>query len=305
MHFRFGRNILTSSCLWLLCYSSTNTHAESSIEFEFDPYYSNAGYFIPLTDTPIPEITEDDEAKVYNRLIDSAFTIPRFMLIEISANPLPMLGAYINEQQNDIYKKSQIRGDLNIVQAFTEGFEEPYAISLFFGSIMRFIKPGEEVKTSNKGYTGYLLSYGDKHIVNNTYIEDNWLEFEWKTKGDQDFNNKTLSWSLRAGVKLHDHPDIIDVMYFGLRRNHFDAASDEISWFENADIDYKIELDKENFDLIQQSLFVNKKWAAPFGTAKSAFEFGVGFILENSKYGGSLQNQSDNFRLILRPSFKF
>lgn len=304
MRFCLTKIILAFSALYLSV-TSVGTHAENSLELEWDPYYSNAGYYISLTDSEIPIITEDDEAKVYDRLMQSAFTVPRLMLIEVSVNPLPMLGEYIKDQHPNTYEKGEIRGDLNLVQAFTEGFEEPYAVSLFFGSVMRFVKPGEEAKTSNKGYTGYLFSYGDKHIVNNTYIDDNWLEFEWKTKGDQDFKNKTLSWSLRVGAKLHDHPDIIDVVYFGLRRNHFDAGDDDISWFENADIDYKIELDKDTFALIQQSLFINKKWAAPFGTAKSAFEFGVGFILENSKYGGTLQSQSDNFRLILRPSFKF
>jgi len=303
MWFCASRNILVFPLLWLC--SSTTIHAENSLEFEFDPYYSNAGYYIPLTDSEIPEVTEDDEAKVYHRLLKSAFTMPRFMLVEISVNPLPMLGEYLKKNHPSTYEKGELRGDLNIVQAFTEGFEEPYALSFFFGSIIRFVKLGEDVKTSNRGYTGYLASIGDKHIVNNTYIDDNWLELEWKTKGDQDFKNKTLSWSLRVGAKLHEHPDIIDVIYFGLRRNHFDAASNEISWFENADIDYKIELNKNTYALIQQSLFINKKWPAPFGAAKSAFEFGVGFILENSKYSGSLQSQSDNFRLILRPSFKF
>ena len=216
--------------LALLCTSLTG-HAENSIEFEWDPYYSNAGYYISLTDEPIPEIVEDDEAKTYDRLLDSAITMPRFVLLELSANPLPMLGEYIRDHHPNTYENAQLRGDLNIVQAFTEGFEEPYAVSLFFGSVMRFVKPGEKIKTKNRGYTGYLASFGDKHIVNNTYINDNWYELEWKTKGDQDFKNKTLSWSLRVGSKIHDHPDITDVIYFGLRRNHFDAASDEISWF--------------------------------------------------------------------------
>ncbi|MCK5001730.1 MAG: hypothetical protein KAS57_01810 [Gammaproteobacteria bacterium] len=290
--------------LALLCTSLTG-HAENSIEFEWDPYYSNAGYYISLTDEPIPEIVEDDEAKTYDRLLDSAITMPRFVLLELSANPLPMLGEYIRDHHPNTYENAQLRGDLNIVQAFTEGFEEPYAVSLFFGSVMRFVKPGEKIKTKNRGYTGYLASFGDKHIVNNTYINDNWYELEWKTKGDQDFKNKTLSWSLRVGSKIHDHPDITDVIYFGLRRNHFDAASDEISWFQNADIDYKIELDNDNFELVQQNLFINKKWPAPFGAEKSAFELGVGFILGKNKYSGSLQNQSEDFRLILRPSFKF
>lgn len=135
-------------------------------------------------------------------------------------------------------------------------------------------------------------------------IDDNWYEVEWKIKGDQDFKNKTLSWSLRVGGKIHDHPDITDVIYFGLRRNHFDSLSDDTSWFENADIEYKIELNKTDFNLVQQSLFINKKWPTIL-THKSAFEFGVGFILGEDKYKGSLQSQSEDFRLILRPSFQF
>ena len=305
MRFCYSGNIPALSSLWLLLYcASLNVFAENSLEFEWDLYYSNAGYYIPLTDEAIPDIIEDDEARVYNRLLDSAFRLPRFMLIEVSVNPLPMLGEYIKDEHASTYENAQLRGNLNIVQAFTEGFEEPYAVSLFFGSVMRFVKPGEDIKTKNRGYTGYVASFGDRHIVNNTYIKDNWYELEWKTKGDQDFKNKTLSWSLRVGSKIHDHPDITDVIYFGLRRNHFDAKSDEISWFQNADIDYKIELDNDNFELIQQSLFINKKWPAPL-TSKSAFELGVGFILEKNKYSGSLQNQSEDFRLILRPSFKF
>ena len=283
---------------------SLTSQAESTIEFEWDPYYSNVGYYVPLTEAPIPEVTEDDEAKIYDRLLSSAFSIPRFMLFEVSVNPLPMLGAYMKDQHNTAYEKSRIRGNVNLIQAITEGFEEPYAASLFFGSVMRFSKPGEKQKTKNRGYVGYVASIGDKHIINNTYVKDNWYELEWKTKGDQDFKNKTLSWSLRVGAKIHNHTDITDVIYFGLRRNHLDAKSDEISWFHNADIDYKIELDKSNFELVQQSLFINKKWPAPF-TSKSAFELGIGFILDKGKYTGALKSQSDDFRLILRPSFKF
>lgn len=278
--------------------------AENTIEFEWDPYYSNVGYYVPLTDSAMPVVKEDDESMVYERLLNSAFTMPRFMLFEVSVNPLPMIGAYIKERHNNTYEDARINDNLNLIQALTEGFEEPYAASLFFGSVVRFANADEEIKTKNRGYVGYVVSFGDKHIVSNTYVNDKWYELEWKTKGDQDFKNKTLSWSLRVGGKIHDHADITDVVYFGLRRNHLDADSDEISWFHNADIDYKIELDKDNFDLVQQSLFINKKWPVPLAS-KSAFELGIGFILNKSKYQGSLQSQSEDFRLIIRPSFKF
>lgn len=294
--------VFTALCIALPC-TISHAFAEYSFETEWEPYYSNAGLYLGLTDQPIPEVIENDETGVYNRMFDSAFTLPRFMLIEFGIYPLPYLGAYTKEHHLDTFDKFEI-GDVNLIQAFTAGYDEPYAISLFFGSIVRFVNPGEKKKTKNRGFTGYLLSFGDQHIVQNTLVDDNWYELEWKIKGDQDFKNKTLSWSLRVGGKVHDNPNITDVLYFGIRRNHLDVASDEISWFHNADIEYRLELDKDNLHLSQQSLFINKKWPAPF-SCKSTFQFGVGFILERNKYTGALKSQADEFQLILRPSFNF
>lgn len=289
----------------LLCFSVLPvTHAENSFDYEFDPYYSNAGYFISLTDQPIPEVVADNEAKIYEQLIDSALTTPRFFLVEASVNPLPLLGVYIKRNHPDRYDSAEIRGNINLVQALTEGFEEPYALSFFLGSVVQFVQPGETVKSKNKGYSGYLLSIGSRHIVNNVLIDDNWYEVEWKIKGDQDFNNKTLSWSLRVGAKIHQNINIADTIIFGIRRNHLDSASDQIAWFDNSDIDYKISLNKDDYTVVQQSLFINKKWPVPVA-AKTAFELGVGFIIEKNKYTGALQTQADDFRLIIRPSFVF
>jgi hypothetical protein len=285
-------------------FAAVTAGAETSLDFEWDPYYSNAGYYIGLTEQPIPEVTEEGEEAAYKRMLNNPFSIPRFMLLELSVNPLPLLGTYIKKHHENTYENSETRGDVNLIQAFTEGFEEPYAVSLFFGSVVHFVRAGEEKKAKNKGYTGYLFSFGTKHIVSNTLVDDDWYEIEWKTKGDQDFESKALSWSLRTGAKIHSNDEINDVIYFGLRRNHFDSASDEVSWFHNADIEYKIDLDSRDFGLVQQSLFINKKWPAPF-TSKTAFEFGIGFILEKDKYTGSLQQESEDFRLILRPSFQF
>jgi len=281
----------------------TSALAEYSIETEVDAYYSNLGYYQDLTEKAIPEVVEDDETSAYSRLWDSAFTMPRFMLIELGVYPLPYAGAYMKEQHPTAYDKVSI-GNLNLIQAVTAGYEEPYALSLFFGSIVRFVQPGEEKKVKNRGYTGYLFSFGDQHIVQNTLVDDRWYELEWKIKGDQDFEEKTLSWSLRVGGKFHDNSDITDVFHIGVRRNHLDAASDEVSWFQNADIDFKMEVNNETFDVTQLSIFINKKWPAPL-FKKSTFEFGIGLIHERNKYIGSLAPQSNDLQLILRPSFKF
>lgn len=127
----------------LFCLSNRG-YAETSVEFEWDPYYSNVGYYIGLTEAPIPEIAQDDESEIYDQLLDSTLTLPRFMLFEISVNPLPLLGVYAKKHHPGDYEDAEIRGNVNLIQAFTEGFEEPYAVSLFFGSVVRYIKPGEK-----------------------------------------------------------------------------------------------------------------------------------------------------------------
>jgi len=292
-------------CVALAVTAAGSSFAETSFETELDPYYSNAGLYIGLTDKPLPEITSEKETEIYQKMLSSIYSAPRFMLFELSVNPLPVLGVYTKKHHRHFYDSFDIGGNgLNVFQALTEGFEEPYAASLFFGSIVRFVEPGEERKSKNKGFTGYLLNVGDKHILNNDLIDDDWYELEWKIKGDQDFEEKTLSWSLRAGLKNHSNAEITDVIYFGLRRNHFDAESDSVSFTGNSDVDLKVEFAKTSFRLVQTSFFIDKKWSVPF-TVKSNVSFGIGLILDRGKYSGSLSNSDNDVRFILRPSLKF
>ena len=237
-------------------------------------------------------------------MLYSIVSTPRFFLIEASINPLPVAGVYLKRQYPNIYGKSQINDELNFIQALTEGFEEPYALSFFLGNVVRFIRPNESDNINNKGYTGYLLSVGDKHIVSNNLVDDNWYEIEVKIKGDQEFTNKTLSWSLRTGVKIHSNDDITDVIHFGLRRNHLDTALLNPDFIDNSDIEYKIELNKNTFKLVEQELFISKKWHIGF-SEKSVFSFGIGFVLESGKYSGTLASNSNDFRLIFRPNLDF
>lgn len=190
-----------------------------SFDYELDAYYSNASIYIPLTNQAIKDIGEAGEFEVYRTLALQSFN-PRFFLIEASINPLPVLGLYLKREQRSFYDDFDISDDLNLIQAITEGFEEPYALSFFLGNVVRFSSPGEYEKTSNKGYTGFLLSVGDQHIKDNVAIDDNWHELEWKLKGDKRFRDRNLSWSFRLGSKTHSHQDITDVYYLGLRRSH-------------------------------------------------------------------------------------
>ena len=295
---------LFATSLLIILSHPTNVCAENSIEYEFDPYYTNAGYYISLTEDMIPEVTYEKESHLYQHMLYGIISAPRFLLIEASVNPLPIAGVYLKKQHPNFYDKNQISNDINVIQALTEGFEEPYALSFFLGCVVQFIRPDESENIKNKGFTGYLLSVGDKHIINNTQVDDNWYELEVKIKGDQEFKNKSLSWSLRTGVKIHSNNEIADVIYFGLRRNHLDTDLKYFDFIDNSDIEYKIEFNKDTLKLVEQELFISKKWYIGF-SEKSVFSFGIGFVLENGKYSGSLASNATNFSLIFRPNLNF
>jgi hypothetical protein len=117
--------------------AQTESDAGISIEYELDAYYTNIGAYIPLTDAEMKEVEVGDETLIYRELLANAF-IPRFFLVEASVNPLPVLGVYIKEDHESFYDRAEITDDVNLIDALTEGFEEPYALSFFVGNVIRF-----------------------------------------------------------------------------------------------------------------------------------------------------------------------
>ena len=272
-------------------------------EYELDAYYSNISWLINFNNEQLPVIKDDDEENIYKKLISNV-ALPQYMLIEFSMNPLPVLGTYIRTNHESFYEDTELGEDLNLIQAITAGFEEPYALSLFFGSVVQYTKGNEETKSKNKGYMGYLLSIGDQHILNNKLIDDDWYELEWKIKGDLDFDKKALSWSLRIGGKVHKNIEIQDVVYFSLRRNHFNNTINKWSWINNSDLEYTIELNDETGEIVQQQILVTKKWGFS-SENKQALNFGIGVIQQRNKYSGSLALEQEEYRLIIRSNFQF
>jgi len=294
-------------CLFIsassIAFANEDKNSGITFEYETDPYYSNVSWYLNFDKKRIPTIEDNKEENLYKRLLTST-ALPQYMLFELSINPLPVLGTYIKRHHQSFYNDTDLGKDVNLIQALTEGFEEPYAVSIFFGSVVQYTKNTEAIKSKNKGYMGYLLSFGDQHIQNNTLIDDNWYEIEWKIKGDLDFENKALSWSLRAGGKNHQHEEIQDIVYFSIRRNHFNNIKDNWSWINNSDFEYTIELNNRTGDIVQQKILVTKKWGLSTAN-KQALNFGLGLIQQKNKYSGSLAQQQEEFRLIIRSNFQF
>lgn len=280
---------------------------KGEVEFvwELDPYYSEVSLHIPLTDDPIPEVSDVSEFEVYARLLAGSL-VPRYMLVEAAVFPMPLAGVALKRYATDFYRAFDVGSrDFNLLEAVTEGFQEPYAVSALFGNIVSFVRPGEEKICSNKGYTGYMVSYSNQHIKRNELIPDHSLELEWKTKGDRIFRDEKLSWSFRAGVKLHDNPRISDTFYLGFRRNNLDFKAGFLSFLENSDFNTRWDFSTRDARLLRQEYVVGKKF--PLASWRVALRLDAGIIWESvALYSGSLRDRDhQSVRGVLRPNIEF
>ena len=274
------------------------------LEYELDAYYSNIGLYMALTRSPIPHLGTQEESNIYRYLLSRAL-VPRFLVIEASVNPLPYLGVYIKKNDRSFYDNAQVSDNFNLVTAVTAGFEEPHAISLFAGNVVDFDVPNR-TDVTGKGYTGYLVSAGNYHIKDNEFVKDNWREFEWKIKGDRKSPNRKLSWSFRIGLKLHEHPEITDIVYLSLRRSRVDFNAVTSTFYHNSGFEYTFDMKRRTFDGIRHYFTVDKKW--PLKSKKIALALAVGFVWESAKkYTGALgaDRTGNTLEFIVRPNIEF
>jgi len=273
--------------------------------WEFDPYYTDFGINIPLTDKAIPTIQSTSESVIYRELIKGSL-IPRYMVVEASVYPMPLLGTYLKENQNSFYTQGRIaQTGVNVIESATEGFQEPWAVSAFFGNIAKIVRPGERRIGSNVGYTGYLISAGSKHIKSNILIADHWLELEWKIKGNIDYPDEKLGWSFRVGGKLHDNPNITDVLYVSLFRSNLNMHLPFLSWINNSTLEAKLHFSEVGGHLVRQEYVFGKKYPK-LGRAYTP-TLDIGVVWSSPKeYSGILRNSDLNtLILVFRPSLEF
>jgi len=287
------------------CLLPATKQAEAEFGYELDPYYSNISYSIPLTNEPIPEETGKNELAIYGKLFKNSL-VPRFMLIEAAVFPMPLLGVGAKQYTPDFYRAFNVgSGNLNLLEAVTAGFQEPYAFSVFFGDMISFVKPGEEKVCSNKGYMGYLFSYSNQHIKRNVLIPDHSLEAEWKLKGDRVFKDDKLSWSFRVGAKVHENENIANSVYLGFRRSNLDFSANFLSFLENSSIDFRWDFSVKDGRPLRQEYTVGKK--IPLSRWHLALKLDLGVIWgDPAQYNGSLRdNNFQSVVAVIRPNIEF
>ncbi len=279
-----------------------------AFHYELDAYYTNVGMDIALTDADEPNGGDMEENEVYRQLFNDSFR-PRLFLLEASVNPMPVLGTWYKRDNPKGYDSFDMgtagNNQLNILDSVTAGFQEPWAISAFIGSSMKFRREGEDEKQSNRGYMGYLMSCGAQHIHNNVLIDDNWCELEWKLKGERTFREEELSWSFRIGIKEHGNPDIRDLFYLGLRRTNLSYSSAFLSFLNNANVEFMTEFARDDLQVMRQQFIIGRNFPLP--RYRAALALDVGVIYENSrKYTGRLaDSDADELTFVFRPNIKF
>ena len=272
---------------------------------EFDPYYTDVGINIPLTEKPIPTIRSTSESVIYSELIQGSL-IPRYMLLEASVYPMPLLGTYLKASQPHFYAQGRVaQTGVNVLESATAGFQEPWAVSAFFGNIAKIVRPGERRIGSNVGYTGYLVSAGAKHIKSNEMIDDHWLELEWKIKGNVDYPDEKLGWSFRVGGKLHDNKYITDVIYVSVFRSNLNAHFPFLSWISNSTLEVKLHFSEATTHLVRQEYVVGKKYPKLGQSYTPTLDVGVVWS-SPEEYSGLLRTTDVNtLTLVFRPSVQF
>ncbi|MEW5906950.1 MAG: hypothetical protein AB1734_09265 [Elusimicrobiota bacterium] len=273
-------------------------------EVQFDPYYSSAGLSISLTGKPIPNLGRTSEQEIYARLI-TQFYRPRVMVLEASFNPMPYAGTFVRRNWPSFYRDTQFSESFNMVKAVTAGFEEPWALSLFFGNVLNF-ESAKGTFSKRTGYSGILFDFGDYHIKDNVLVPDRWLQAEGKLKGDQFLDDRTLKWSFRGGFKLHDNPGVTDSLFLGFRRSRTDFSEAKNFWLHNSGFDARIDFDSRTLSPISHYLVLEKKFPLK---NKKALCLGVGFVwTSEKKYTGGLAGSSGDpagFSFVLRPNLEF
>lgn len=284
---------------------SEEVPARAEWSLETAPYYTSIGYNLPLTSRPIPTINSADEAEIYHELIKGSL-LPRYMTLEASIYPVPAASVYIKSHSQKLYDAGNIsRTGINIFESAAAGYQEPYAVSAFFGNVAKLRRPGDSRIGNNWGYTGYLISYGNRHIKDTLQIFDNWYELGWKITGKMDYPDENLSWSFRMGVKNHAHPNIVDVFYLSLFRSNMGFRLPFLSWMDNSDVDIKLFFSQVTGKVVREEYFVGKKYPVSGIGMAPTLDFGLVWT-SAGEYTGSLRSSSPSkWTLLFRPSIEF
>lgn len=323
---KFKLFILLSLCLFLLPSATSGSEilgfkaGRSEILLEMIGLnYLPLSWNIPLTRSPIPVLSPAYEREIYGHLLSH---IPRFLILEASTYPLPLLGVALRYWTPDFYQAMELWTNFNLVESVTVSFfEEPWAVTLFFGNVVKFDRidsrraGGMGLKDDNgstndselkgRGYSGLLITYGNRQIKHNLLIPNDWLETELKLIGSFASDLTEISWSYRLGARWNFNPEIDSLLYLSLKRDRLDRDFRAFSLVKNSMIEFELAHNLESGRFHKITLVLGKKF--PMKKSRLIPELNLGFTWKfNPLYRGSLLDGGDTgFSLVVSPNIRF
>lgn len=284
-----------------------DTSGRMQYELWLDPYYTAVNATRTLVDAPIPKLDTEREGGVYWWLM-RRLPAPRDLLVEASVNPLPVGGWALRRFDPQAWEDAAL-GEVNLVEAATTGFPEPWALSLFLGNVVNLVSAEDTSRIRGIGYSGFLLSWGAWHLVRNRLVRDDWFEGEIKLKGDDvRRSERKLGWSFRLGWREHLDPDIHDALYAAITRRRTDFRVSGLDPLRNSSLETRIDFDRSDLPALSPlrwSAIAGKTFPAASGSWAFTVSAGVKHEMR-SGYDGALRDIAPRgWALVLRPNVEW
>lgn len=270
-----------------------------------DPYDTSLGIDIPLTDKPIPTIESDDYAVLFRGLMEYSL-VPHYMQLQADVYPVPVLATYLNTHTPRVWNLGQVgTGGINLLESSSTSYQDPWAVSAFFGNIADLKLPGQSQADNDIGYSGWLISAGAQRLKDNELIQDKWYKIEWQVRGKLDGRQEKLDWNFRIGSKFNANPYVTDVTYIGIERDNLDFDAPFWGWLNNSHFDLQLSFSHQGGRVVREEFIVGKKY--PFPDRGYAITFNTGLVWDSAyEYSGPLRDSpKSNLTLVFEPSIEF
>jgi len=207
----------------------------------FDLYKPYSSLYLGLQRPRIMETGQ--EWRIYAELLKRLY-LPNFLLIQATLYPFSAWSSHWETSHYNWYRRFQIYGSINGLRALGSGNEEPYALSLFLGNIIRLAYHESEVDQSHarnagSALAGFLLSRGNHFIHNNIYLIGRWYQAEFMLIGNAQSPQRRLFWNFRMGLKTYDDCFLSNALTVSLERNSTDYQSSGFFILKNSILKYQ------------------------------------------------------------------
>lgn len=285
--------------------SGTTTTRKAETTWNLGPYDASLAVNIPLGDKPIPTIQSDNYAVIFRELMEDSL-VPHYMQLQADAYPVPLLATWLKSHSPHTYQKGDLANTgVNLVESSSTSYQDPWAVSAFFGNIANLQLPGEAQANNNIGYSGWLIGGGAQRLKDNELIQDKWYKLEWQIRGDLKGEDEKLSWNFRVGSKFNANPYIADVTYIGIERNNLNFKQPFLGWLNNSHFDLELSFSHDGGRIVREQFIVGKKY--PFPDRGYAITLDTGLVWDSAfEYSGPLRDSpKSDLTLVFQPSIEF